>query len=151
MNTSSFLSSALWIVTLITSYTNLSTLKLDTHSSLQTRPILSILHVRSWYSDLSFRLWKFDVIECLDNFVCFLWVCRQAHFKNAQCHFLEWAYREQCVHLLVEGTITYFNNISTRSSKQRRQILSKLLLPAALKNLGSNEIQIVPHWIIHST
>ena len=33
----------------------------------------------------------------------------------------------------------------TRLSKQRRQILSKLLLPAALKNFGSKEIQIVPH------
>ena len=44
-----------------------------------------------------------------------------------------------------------FNNILTRYSKQRRQILSKLLLPAAWKNFGSNEIQIVPHWIIHST
>ena len=29
-------------------------------------------------------------------------------------------------------------------------MLSKLLLTAASKNFGSNDIQIVPHWIIHS-
>ena len=53
--------------------------------------------------------------------------------------------------ITLENLVTDTNvlNILTRSWKQRRQVLSGLLLPPALKNFGSNEIQIVPHWINH--
>ena len=56
------------VVTLITCYTDLSTLKHDTHSSLQT--FISLKCTLPIFR-LSFRLWVFDVIECLDNFICF--------------------------------------------------------------------------------
>ena len=54
------------IVTLITSYTNLATLKLDTHSSVQTlidftRTLLTFRFVTA--------LMKSMVFECLDNFL----------------------------------------------------------------------------------
>ena len=47
--------------------------------------LLSILHVHSWYSDLSLRLWGpwfFDVIECLDNFLCFSMGSRTSPFRK---------------------------------------------------------------------
>ena len=47
--------------------------------------LLSILHVHSWYSDLSLRLWGpwfFDVIECLDNFLCFSMCSRTSPFRK---------------------------------------------------------------------
>ena len=58
------------IVTLITSYTNLATVKLV---DIPLFKLLSILHLHSWYSDLTLRLrgpWVFDVII---SFV-FLWI-----------------------------------------------------------------------------
>ena len=55
-------------VTLITSYTNLATLKLDTHSSVQTlidftRTLLTFRFVIASMRSM--------VFECLDNFLCF--------------------------------------------------------------------------------
>ena len=56
------------IVTLITSYTNLATLKPDTHSSVRTRldftrMLLTFLYVIAYMRSM--------VFECLDNFLCF--------------------------------------------------------------------------------
>ena len=39
----------------------------------------------------------------------------------------------------------------TRFSKSTGQMLSNLLVTAASKNFGSNDIQLVSHWIIDST
>ena len=68
------------IVTLITSYTNLATLK---PVNIPLFKLLSILHVYSWHSNLSLRLhgpWLFDVIGCLDNFLCFSYSSRTSPF-----------------------------------------------------------------------
>ena len=70
------------IVTLITSHTNFATLKLDTHSSVQ---LLAILHVHSWYSDLSVRLWGRWSLNVLTISLVFLWVRGPAHTTNSVC------------------------------------------------------------------
>ena len=72
------------IVTLITSYTNLATLKLDTHSSLQTlinftRTLLTFRFVIA-----SMRSMVFDVLTI---FFVFLSVRGPARYKNTQCYF----------------------------------------------------------------
>ena len=67
-------------VTLITScYTNLSTLKLDTHSSLQT-----LIHFTRTLLIFGFVISSIsiDVIECLDNFVCFSLSSRTSPFQK---------------------------------------------------------------------
>ena len=72
------------IVTLITSYTNLATLKLDTHSSVQTlidftRTLLTFRFVIASMRSM--------VLECLDNFLCFSLSSRTSHYENIQCYF----------------------------------------------------------------
>ena len=62
------------------------TLKLDTHS-IPLFKLWSILQVHSWYSDLSLRLWVFDVTECLDNFVCFSLSSRTSPFRKRSVSF----------------------------------------------------------------
>ena len=48
--------------------------------------VLSVLDVYSWYSDLSFRLWVFDVIaECLDNLVSFSFCSGGGPTANSAC------------------------------------------------------------------
>ena len=74
------------IVTLITSYTNLATLKLDTHCSVQTL-IKFILHVSSWHSDLSLHLWGPWSLNVLTMFFVFLSVRGPACYENTQCYF----------------------------------------------------------------
>ena len=64
-------SKSLLIVTLITSYTNLATVKLVKHYSVQTlihfiRTLLIFRFVIASMGPMSF-----DVIECLDSFLCF--------------------------------------------------------------------------------
>ena len=84
MNTGSFLSSALWIFKSLMSHW-LPAIQIFRLSNLIHIPLfklLSISHVHSWYSDLSFPLWLFDVIECLDNFVCFSLSSRTSPFRN---------------------------------------------------------------------
>ena len=71
-------------VTLITSYTNLATLKLDTHSSVQTlidftRTLLTFRFVIASMRSM--------VLECLDNFLCFSLSSRTSHYENIQCYF----------------------------------------------------------------
>ena len=47
--------------------------------------LLSTLHVHFWYSDVSLRLWGpwvFDVIQCLDNFLCFSLSSRTSPFRK---------------------------------------------------------------------
>ena len=85
------------VVTLITSYTNPSTLKLDAHSSLQYSypfytytPDIPICHcVHEYLTSLNVLTYSF----------VFLWVRGPAHSENTQCDFSVWAYREQCIHL----------------------------------------------------
>ena len=72
------------IVTLITSYTNLATLKLDTHSSVQTlidftRTLLTFRFVIASMRSMVFK--------CLDNFLCFSLSSRTSHYENTQCYF----------------------------------------------------------------
>ena len=55
-------------VTLITSYTNLATLKLDTHSSVQTLIDFTCTLLTFRFVIPSMRSMVF---ECLDNFLCF--------------------------------------------------------------------------------
>ena len=67
------LCSALWkskisIVTLITSHTNLATLKLDTHSSVQTLSNFTCTLLIFWFVSASMRSMVF---ECPDNFLSF--------------------------------------------------------------------------------
>ena len=69
-------------VTLITSYTNLATLKLVKHSSVQTlfhftRTLLIFRFVIA-----SMGSWVFDVIECLGNFLCFSLSSRTSTFPK---------------------------------------------------------------------
>ena len=71
-------------VTLITTYTNLATLKLDTHSSVQTlidftRTLLAFLFLIASMRSM--------VFECLDNFLCFSLSSRTSHYENTQCYF----------------------------------------------------------------
>ena len=84
MNTGSFLSSALWISKSLLSHW-LPAIQIFRLSNLIHIPLfklLSISHVHSWYSDLSFRLLVFDVIECLDNFVCLSLSSRTSPFQK---------------------------------------------------------------------
>ena len=83
------------IVAMITSYTNLATLKPDTHSSVQTlldvtRILLTFLFVIASIRSM--------VFECLDNFLCFSEFADQPIMKTLSVLFV-WAYREQRVHL----------------------------------------------------
>ena len=47
----------------------------------------SILHVHSWYSDLSLRLWSPWSLNVLTISFAFLWVRGPAHYENTQCYF----------------------------------------------------------------
>ena len=58
------------LITVITSYTNLAALKLVKHSSVQT-----LIH-------FLWGPWVFDVIECLDNFLCFSLSWRTSPFPK---------------------------------------------------------------------
>ena len=49
--------------------------------------LLSILHVHSWHSDLSLRLWGPWSLNVLTISFVFLWVRRPADYKNTQCYF----------------------------------------------------------------
>ena len=115
-----------------------------------------LISVKRWYSDLLLRLWGpwvFDVIECLDNFLCFSLSSRTSPFrKHSVLFFSVGLPRAVCAFVsLTRDKWLKDINILTRSSKRRGQMLSKLLLTAASKSFGSNDIQIIPHWIIHST
>ena len=72
------------IVTLITSYTNLATLKPDTHSSVQTLLDFTGILLTFLFVIASMRSMVF---ECLDNSLCFLWVSGLVHYENTQCYF----------------------------------------------------------------
>ena len=85
MNTDSFLSSAMWISKSLLSHRWLPATQIFRLSNLIQIPffkLLSTLHVHSWYSDLSFRLWVFYVIECLENFFCFSLSLRTSPFRK---------------------------------------------------------------------
>ena len=82
----------------------------------------------------------------------FLWVRGPAHSENTQCYvFSVGLPRTVCAFVSLTRDNMIEQYILTRSSKHRGQILSKHHLTAASKNFGSNDIQIVRHWIIHST
>ena len=49
--------------------------------------LLSILHVHSWHSDLSLRLWGPWSLNVLTISFVFLWVRGPAHYENTQCYF----------------------------------------------------------------
>ena len=49
--------------------------------------LLSILHVHSWHSDLSLRLWGPWSLNVLTISFVFLWVRGPAHYDNTQCYF----------------------------------------------------------------
>ena len=49
--------------------------------------LLSILHVHSWHSDLSLRLWGPWSLNVLTISFVFLWVRGPAHYKNTQTPF----------------------------------------------------------------
>ena len=49
--------------------------------------LLSIFYVHSWYSYFLLRLWVFDVIECLDYFVCFSLSSRTSPFRKRSVSF----------------------------------------------------------------
>ena len=49
--------------------------------------LLAILHVHSWYSDLSARLWGPWSLNVLTISLVFLWVRGPAHYENTQCYF----------------------------------------------------------------
>ena len=87
------------IVTLITSYTNLATLKL-----------LSILHVSSWHSDLSLHLWGPWSLNVLTMFFVFLWVRRPACYENTQCYFSVGLPRTVCafVRLILDNILEQY-------------------------------------------
>ena len=75
LQSGSLLCSALWISKSLLSK-RIPAIQIFRLSNLIHFPLfklLSISHVHSWYADLSLRLWGpwvFDVIECLDNFLC---------------------------------------------------------------------------------
>ena len=113
--------------------------------------LLSILHVHPWYSDLSLRPWVLDVIECLDIFVCFSLSSRTSPFRKHSVWFFS-----------VGLPRTVYSFVNLRHDNILQQYINTFLetvLPnfiqsassCPLKNFGSNEIQIVPHWIIQST
>ena len=81
------------IVTLVTSYKKLVTLKLDTHSSVQT-----LIHFKRTLLTFRFVIasMRSMVFECLDNFV--FEFADQPIMKTLSV-ILVWTYREQCVHL----------------------------------------------------
>ena len=140
------------IVTVITSYTNLATLNLVQYSSIQT-----LIHFTR--TRLIFRLllrlwgpWVFDVIEGLDNFPCFSLISRTSPFrKHSVLFFSAGLPRTVCAFVNLTRNNMIEQYINTFLETPRPLMLSKLLLTAASKNFGSNDIQIVPHWIIHST
>ena len=49
--------------------------------------LLSTLHVHSWHSDLSLRLWGPWSLNVLTIAFVFLWVRGPAHYENTQCYF----------------------------------------------------------------
>ena len=84
------------IVTLFSSYTTLATLKLDIHSSVQTlidftRTLLTFRFVIASTRSM--------VFECLDNFLFLFFEFGDQNIMKTLIVILEWAYREQCVHL----------------------------------------------------
>ena len=87
--------------------------------------LLSILHVQSWHSDLSLRLWGPWSLNVLTISFVFLWVRRPAHYENTQYYFSVSLTRTAVC-------ICKFNprqHTSTiRSSKHRRQILFNCFL-----------------------
>ena len=95
--------------------------------------LLSIIHLHSWYSDLSLRLWSLWSLNVLTISFVFLCVHGPAHY---QCYFSVPTANSVCICKFNPQQHTSI----IRSSKHRRQILSKLLLTAALKNFGSNDI-----------
>ena len=103
-----------------------------------------------WYSDLLLRLWVFDVTECLDNFVCFSLSLRTSPF---------WKHSVSFSSVGLPRTVCAF--VSLRHDNILQQYID-MFLETALPNFiqttfcrfdknGLNEIQIVPHWIIHPT
>ena len=139
------------IVTLITSYTNLATLKLVQHSSIQ---FLIDLHVQSWYSDLLLRLWGpwvFEVLECLDNFLCFSLSSLTSPFrKHSVLFFSVGLPRTVCAFVSLTRDNMIEQYINTFLETPRPNVI-QTASHCCFENFGSNDIQIVPHWIIHST
>ena len=93
MNTSNLSSSPLWISKSLLSHW-LPAIQIFRLSNLVHIPLfklLSISHVHSWYSDLSFRLLVLMLLNVLTILFVFLWVRGPAHSKNGRCHVLVWA------------------------------------------------------------
>ena len=82
------------IVTLITSYTNLATLKPDTHAPVQTR---FFTYTLQWYFDCHC---VYEVHACgLWQFPWFFFEFADQSVMKTLGVILVWAYHEQCVHL----------------------------------------------------
>ena len=89
INTGSFLSSALWISKslLLHCLPAIQIFRLSNLIRIPLFKLLSVSHVHPWYSDLSFHVWVFGVIECLDNFVCFSLSSRTSPFQKRSVSF----------------------------------------------------------------
>ena len=70
------------VVTLITSYTNPTTLRLVKHSSVQIPIYFTSTLLIFRFVIASMGPWIFDVIECLDNFLCFSLSSRTSPFRK---------------------------------------------------------------------
>ena len=87
--TGNYLCSALWKSKLLLSHWLLPTqiLRLSNFIHILLFKLLSILHVHSWHSDLSLRLWGPWSLNVLTIFFVFLWVRGPARYENTQCYF----------------------------------------------------------------
>ena len=95
-----------------------------------------------------------DVIERLDNFLCFSLSSRTSPLrKHSVLIFSVGLPRTVCafVSLTRDNIIEQYINTFLETPRPNVKCSPNyFLLPVALKNFGSNDIQIVHHWIIHS-
>ena len=85
--TGNSLSSALWKSKSLLSHRLPATqiLRLSNLIHILLFKLLSILHVHSWHSDLSLRLWGPWSLNVLTISFVFLWVRGPAHYETTQC------------------------------------------------------------------
>ena len=102
--------------------------------------LLSILHAHSWHSDLLLRLWGPWNLNVLTISFDFLWVRGPAYYENTQCYFSVGLPRTVCafVSLTLDNILQQYVPPNTVAKFYPNCFF--LLLTAALKNFGSNDI-----------
>ena len=99
--------------------------------------LLSILHVHSWHSDWSLRLWGSWSLNVLKISFVFLWVRWPAHYENTHCYFS----------VGLPRTVSAFVSLTLDNTRQQyvpRNIVAKFypncFLLLLWKIFGSNDI-----------